>query len=330
MKTIKPNKLYSGDTIMVIAPSRSLSVVNQSIINLAINRFNQLGLKVLFSKNVYNKNIFSSSSVEDRVNDINYAFKNKSVKAIFAAIGGYNVNQILDYLDWNTIKLNSKIICGFSDITILLNAIYTKTGLITFLGPNFASFGQKLYFDYTLDNFIKICFNDKDFCTKPSAYWSDDNWKSNQLKRKLIKNKGFYIINQGFGKGRIVGGNLCSFNLLQGTKYFPNLKNTILCLEDDNLPRENTLYEFDRNLNSLIQQKNFNKVKGILIGRFQKKSRIKNAFLKKLIKLKKELDGIPVIANLDFGHTSPLITLPIGGNIQIEANNNKVKIMIKQ
>lgn len=329
MKITYPKKLTKGDTIMVICPSRSLSVVNTNIIKIALDRFEKIGIKVIFGKNVFKKNEFNSSSINDRIEDINIAFKNKEIKGIFAGIGGYNSNQLLNYINWDLIRNNPKIFCGFSDITILLNAIYQKTGVVTYLGPNFSSFGQKLYFDYTFDYFIKSCFQNTPYVINSSQSWSDDNWKKNQHNRKQIKNIGPLIINQGLAQGRLFGGNLCSFNLLQGTQYLPKIDNLILCLEDDGLTKESSIFEFDRNIQSLLQQENF-KIKGLLIGRFQKNSNVRLPLLYKLIKNISILNKIPVIANLDFGHTDPKITLPIGGIIAIKATNNKAQILIKK
>ena len=103
---------------------------------------------------------------------------------------------------------------------------------------------------------------------KPSESWSDDQWYKDQDKRNLIKNDGWLVINEGKANGTIIGGNLCTFNLLQGTEYMPDLNNSILFLEDDYLSNPET---FDRDLQSLIHLPDFNKVKGIVIGRFQNK-----------------------------------------------------------
>ena len=167
--------------------------------------------------------------------------------------------------------------------------------------------------------------SDEPFEIKPSEQWSDDAWYMNQKERNLIKNNGFLIINEGKASGTILGANLCTFNLLQGTEYFPDLKDSILFIEDDD---ESLAHTFDRDLQSLIHQPGFEKVKGIVIGRFQKKSEIPNDILIKIIKSKKELNNLPVIANVDFGHTSPIITYPIGGEVNLEVEKGKVKLEI--
>ena len=105
----------------------------------------------------------------------------------------------------------------------------------------------------------------------------------------------------------------------------PSLDNSILFLEDDS---ESKLGNFDRDLHSIIHQKNFDQVKAIVIGRFQKNSNISKKELKMMIKNKKELEEIAIVANVDFGHTDPKITFPIGGECTIEENNKKCKIVI--
>jgi len=133
------------------------------------------------------------------------------------------------------------------------------------------------------------------------------------------------VINDGNVSGTIVGANLCTLNLLQGTDFMPRLQDTILFIEDD---YESVSHTFDRDLQSLIHQPGFDKVKGIVIGRFQNKSNMTDDLLIKIIKTKQELNNLPVIANADFGHTTPMITFPIGGIVEIKANKNKININI--
>lgn len=326
MNKIFPAKLKEGDSVRVIAPSRSLSIIGEGIRKIASQRLSELGLKLSFGKNVYEKDDFSSSSIKSRIEDLHDAFSDKKVKAVITVIGGFNSNQLFRYIDWNLIKNNPKIFCGFSDITALNNAIFAKTGLVTYSGPHYSSFGQKLHLEYTIEYFTKCLFSEEPFEVLPSKEWSDDEWYLDQDKRELISNPGFLIINQGTSEGKVLGANICTFNLLQGTEHMPSLTDSILFLEDD---YESLPHTFDRDLQSLIHLPDFKDIKGIVIGRFQKKSRMNNDLLRKMIKSKKELDEIPVIANADFGHTDPKITFPIGGHAIIEASDNP-KILIKE
>ena len=152
-----------------------------------------MGFKLSFGKHIEEKDEFLSSSIASRLEDFHEAFRDKNVRAVITVIGGFNSNQLLRYLDWNLIKNNPKIFCGFSDITVLNNAIYAKTGLVSYSGPHYSSFGQELYFDYTLDYFKKCLFFEEPFEISPSKQWSDDAWYINQKERNLIKNNGFWL-----------------------------------------------------------------------------------------------------------------------------------------
>lgn len=325
MNKIFANKLKIGDEVRVIAPALSYSIFSEELKSIANKRIEDLGLKLTFGKHINEKNDFTSSSIESRIEDLHNAFSDKNVKAIFTAIGGANSNQLLKYIDWEIIKNNPKIFCGFSDITALNNSIFAKTGLVTYSGPHYSTFGQKLYVDYTLDYTKKCLMDNEPFEIKQSESWSDDKWYKDQDKRNLIKNDGWLVINEGKANGTILGANLCTLNLLQGTEYMPDLDNSILFLEDDYLTNPDN---FDRDLQSLIHLPDFNKVKGIVIGRFQNKSEVTNNLLIQIIKTKKELTNIPVIANVDFGHTDPKITFPIGGVVQLNINSIDSKITI--
>jgi len=320
---IYPAKLSAGDEVRVIAPSRSLAIISQENRKIANNRFAELGLKLSFGKHVEENDDFVSSSIQSRVEDFHNAFSDKNIKAVITVIGGFNCNQLLRYLDWELIKNNPKIFCGFSDITALNNAILAKTGLVSYSGPHYSSFGQELYFDYTMAYFKKCLFSEASFAINPSEKWSDDAWYKEQKDRNLIDNDGFLVINEGEASGTVIGANLGTLNLLQGAEYFPSLTRAVLFIEDDS---ESLPHTFDRDLQSLIHLPDFKEVKGMVIGRFQKASQITNELLIKIIKSKKELDSLPVIANVDFGHTDPKITFPIGGEVNLVANRNKIKL----
>ena len=325
MQKIFPRKLAGGDKIAVITPGQSMHIIGKESRQLADKRFKQLSLDLTFGEHVEEMDDFVSTSINSRLEDLHNAFADKSVKGIITVIGGFNSIQLLEYLDWGVIKNNPKIFCGFSDITALNNAIYAKTGLVNYSGPHYSTFGQKLFLDYTFDYFKKCLFTEQPFQIVPSSEWTDDQWWLNQDDRHPQANAGYLVINEGEAEGTILGANLCTLNLLQGTEYFPNLANSILFLEDD---AQSDAVTFDRNLQSLMLQPNFSKVTGIVIGRFQRDSKITDELLKKIIAVRPRLDKIPVIANADFGHTEPKITFPIGGSAYINISNKKVKIEI--
>lgn len=322
------NILRSGDKIRIITPSESFSNIS-SIYNEAKKRLEkEFGVEVELGEHCSEIDLFGSSSIESRIYDLHEAFLDKKVKAIICATGGYSSNDLLPFIDWEIIKNNPKPFIGSSDITVLLNAIYAKTGIKTYFGPNFYKFGMNLGLEYTIDYFKKCLFSNNHYEVLPSEKWSEDRWYKDQNNREFKKNNGHIICNQGSSKGKIIGGNLCSLNLLQGTPYMPNLKNSILFIEDDNLAGEKTPNEFARNLESLLQQPDANFIKGVILGRFFSQSQMSIEKINFLINSKRGLKNIPVIADVDFGHTDPSITFPIGEEVELAVQGNSTSIKI--
>lgn len=309
----------------VIAPSRSMAIIAQNCREIADQRFAEMGLKLTFGKNVDKKDEFISSSIKSRLEDLHEAFADKNVKAIITAIGGYNVNQLLPHLDYELIKNNPKIICGYSDITALSNAIYAKTELVTYSGPHYSIFGMQKHCEYNLEYFQKCLMQEKDFTIEPSPDWSDDAWYMDQENRDIKTNEGYWILQEGEAEGKIVGGNLGTLALLFGTEYMPDLSDSILFLEECYSGEMAPAEEFNRLLTSLAQQNNFEKVRGIMLGRFQEKSHMTREKLEKIIRNNSKLTNLPIIANMDFGHVNPTFTFPIGGICELK--NNRITII---
>jgi muramoyltetrapeptide carboxypeptidase LdcA involved in peptidoglycan recycling len=321
-----PKKLKAGDHIRIIAPSRSMGLLSEDVKKAAISRLESYGFKLSFGKHVDETDDFYSSSVESRIFDLHEAFADKTVDGILTVIGGYNSNQLLDHIDYALLKENPKVFCGFSDITAIANAITTKSDFITYSGPHFSSWAIKQGFEYSIEYFEKCCMREEEFELKSSEKWSDDAWYLDQDKREFMSNDGYWILNEGEAVGKSIGSHARCLAALQGTQYWPNLEDSILFIEED---AETNIQVFDRLLQSYIQLPNFSKVKGILIGRFQKGSNVSMELLKKVIDSKKELSDLPIIANVDFGHTLPLATLPIGGQLEIIAKKENAKIIVK-
>lgn len=312
-----PQKLKPGDEVRIIAPSRSMAIINDETREIAAQRFRELGLTVSFGAHVEECDEFSSSSITSRVDDLHDAFRNPNVKAIITILGGFNANQMLPYIDWDLIRDNPKIFCGYSDITILCNAILAKTGLVTYYGPHYSTFGMRDYFQYNLDYFTQCLMGDQPINVVPSDEWSDDTWYIDQANRAVITNKGWDVVHRGTASGTIIGGNLNTLNHLQGTEWMPSIENAVLFIEDDSETRD---VLFDRDFVSLTQQPGFSTVKGIVIGRFQRDSHISEEILRNIIARNEALRSIPIIANVDFGHTNPMITFPVGGKCEIDTS----------
>jgi muramoyltetrapeptide carboxypeptidase len=323
-----PPKLQKGNGVRIIAPScslLSLPWLDGEFLRAADERMEDWGLRVSYGAHVREMDVWQSASVASRLADLHDAFRDPSVHAILAIRGGWNCNQILAGIDYDLIRAHPKIVCGFSDITALANAIYAKTGLVTYSGPNYNRFGLGGQVQYMYAAFERCLFRDGPFAVEPSAHWSEDHYAPDHRELSFRPNAGPWIIREGEAEGRLLGGNLCTFNLLQGTPYMPDIRGSVLFLEDD---AESPPRTVDRNLQSLLHQPGFAEVRAIVFGRFQTASGMTPALLRGMAESKPELRGIPVIADADFGHTHPLITFPIGGTVRVAARDGRVAIEI--
>lgn len=321
------SRLSPGDEIRVIAPSASMALVKGEQIELASKRLATLGFKVTFGKNVYDHDAFFSTSIEERIKDLHAAFLDPNVKGILAAFGGYQANQLLKYIDYDVIEAHPKVFCGYGDITALTAAIYKKTGLSTYSGPLFSSFGIKDGYEYTLQSFLEAVSNDAPYEITPSSTWSDDPWYLEQKDRTIYSQDDYLVIQGGEATGKLIGGNLSTLNLLQGTEYMPSLQDSILFIEED---EEAHAFSFDRHLQAILHLPDSSGMKGLLIGRFQKNSNVTESALRKIIAGKAELKEIPVIANVNIGSTQPIATLPLGAKAMISGLKSKTRITIEQ
>ncbi len=319
---IIPNKLQQGDEIRIVTPSKSISFVKQAILDDAISFLTEKGFNVSLGKHVKKIDQFNSSSVSDRITDLHNAFADKKVKAIFSAVGGSSANQLLKSLDFSLIKKNPKIFCGLSDITTLSNAIYKKTGLVTYSGPHLPLFGAQKCVDYTWEYFEKCFMKNEAFEVNPSSEYCNHRWDS-----KVLNTPNYWPLNSGEAEGVSLGGNLLTFNFLQGSEYMPSLNNSIVFIEDND---KETVRDFRNQLQSLLNQKDAVGIKGLVIGRFQKGSEITRESLAEIVKRQPELKDIPILANVDFGHTTPMITIPIGGKVHLVVKRKNYQLtMIK-
>lgn len=314
-----PARLRQGSHVRVIAPARSLAIIGEDSRRIADGRFDDLGLRVSFGRHVNEIDAFASSSTAHRLEDLHEAFEDATVDAIMTVIGGYSSNELLPSIDWELVAANPKILCGYSDITALQLAILTRTGLVTYSGPHYSTFGMERHLDQTLGWFRSCLFTSEPFDVGPSATWSDDLWFLDQQDRRIEANPGWWNIQRGEANGLLLGGNLATMSLLFGTGLLPDLSDTILWLEDD---LEASPWIFRRHLWALVQQPSFQNVKGLVIGRFQRASQMTESLISEIIE-SLGLGHIPVLANVDVGHTDPLATLPVGGEAELVVDDHR-------
>lgn len=291
-----PEKLKKGDTIGLIAPSSPVDKEDLDVINQSILLMESSGFKVKFAKNALSNTLEYGTTAREKADDINEMFEDKEVKAIFCISGGFNSNITFDYLDYDRIKINPKIICGFSDSTSILNAIYSKTGLVTFHGPTF-----------------------KALTSWPTAYGYEEVMKRFVEGGMALgqADDEFQIIQEGKAKGILVGGNLSLVNEMVSGKYSIDFTDKILFIEElflETPPELASNYLYHMKQNGV-----FDKIKGIWIGNYDGSVALERILLDTLEGQYK----LPIIKSNNFGHIDKKTVIPIGTTAMIDTNSDR-------
>ena len=316
-------KLKKGDHIRVVSPSSSIQSIGGFDANVrAKEKLEELGFNVSFSSNYFEHDLFDSASIASRVEDLHEAFVDPSVDAILATMGGFNCNELLPYLNYDLIAQNPKIFCGYSDTTALLNAIYAKTGMQTYMGPSYSSFKMKEGQEYQSQSWLNAVTQD-DYDLVPSKEWSSDPWYDPTKPRHFMPTE-WKVYNAGSASGTIIGGNLSTFALLRGTPYAPQVENYVLFVEEaEGYPPEHFLREFA----ALLQA--YPNPQAVIIGRFPKECEMTEEILLAILDKHPLLKTIPVLYDVDFAHTQPLFTITIGGQVTLDTEKMVIHVQTK-
>ena len=294
---IKPERLKKGDTIGVVAPSAPIVGINIEQLEDARKIVEKDGFKVKYSKNLFLNTNGYSSTAKEKAEDINEMFKDKKVKMIWCAKGGASSNTTFEYLDYELIKNNPKIICGYSDITSLTNIITEKTGLVTFSGTNFKTIATDET-DYSYKEAIKR-FVDGSLAIGKSG-------------------EEYKVIQEGTAEGELIGGNLYLTRGLVAGKYSIDFTDKILFLEE--LGLESDAERVSNYLYFMKQNGVFDKIKGFWIGNYEHES---GFALEKIVKdVLEDEYKFPIIKSNNFGHTETKTVIPIGTKARIDTSKD--------
>lgn len=274
-------------TVGIVACSNGLKAefINQN--EELINYLQSIGSKVVLSNCIYEKNGFFSGTAKERAGELMKMFNNTDVEEIYDISGGDLANQILDELDYTEIKKSKAIFWGYSDLTTVINVIFSQTGKCSVL--------------YQVKHLVCGKFTEK------QRYRFEN--------RKELFNPSFIMVQGQSMEGIVVGGNIRCFLKLAGTKYFPDLKNKLLLLEAyrGKVPQMTTC------LAQLKQMGAFEQIKGIILGTFTEME--ENNCVPDIVTLVKEFAGgeIPIAKTQDIGHGSDSKAIIIGERLIIKS-----------
>lgn len=330
---VKAKRLVHGDTIGIVSPSWGGAGAFPHRVDLAVKQLNTFGFKVKFGHHALNQRGCVSDTAENRAQDLHDLFADSEVMAIMAAIGGDHSCQVLPLLDFNLIQQHPKIFIGYSDITVLNLAIWKRTGLVTFNGPTLIADVAEFpnMFEYSAQHMMKaVCENAPIGRIEPSPWWTEEflDWSRKQdleRPRARIASDGWVWLRDGYCEGTLVGGCLESLQHLRGTPYWPDWDDAILFFEtSEEKPSPDKV---DGILMDYENMGVFEKLRGMLVGRPMRYSDSEKQALHQIILERTRRYSFPIVANMDFGHTAPQITLPIGIRARIDTSQRAFEII---
>lgn len=342
MTFIKPPRLQSGDTIAVISPSSGVADMFPHVYQHGLKNLREhFGFKILEMPTAMKDDAWLYHNPKQRAKDINDAFANPEVKGIITTIGGDDSIRILEYLDLDIIKNNPKVIMGYSDATTFLTYL-NQQGLVTFNGSAvMAGFSQLEALPDSFSEHVRtILMSDMDSYTYQSygvyaERYLDWNEPKNVGKIEALEKEtiGWQWV-QGSGKvrGHLFGGCIEVLEFLKGTQYYPQPEfwdNKILFFEtSEEVPSISNVKYFLRNYG---MQGVFERISGILFARARDYSDDDKHALVEMIRTVLSVEfnqpDLPVVANLDFGHTDPQWIMPNGILTEIDCSAKTIRLL---
>lgn len=308
-KPILPPRLRAGSRVALVAPSGPLPEGDTTARAEASCR--ALGLEPVVMPNSGKRWGYLAGRDEERLGDLNHAIADPAIDAIWCLRGGSGLNRIVDRIDFDAFARRPKVVIGYSDITVLLLALWTKCGVVTFHAP----VARTAPTDFWCSHLERQLFH-----ADPAGMLKTESVADGKAPEPIV------TVAPGTARGRLIGGNLSLLQTLVGTPYFPDLDGAILFFEDVN----EAVYRIDRMLAHLRLAGALERVAGVMIGRVTDIPRNPGDDVFGLGGLWQEYFGnldIPVAAGFPIGHIESQWTLPIGVMAALDATNGTLTLL---
>jgi muramoyltetrapeptide carboxypeptidase len=310
-RALKPRRLTPGDTVALVGPASATFLRME--LEIARESLEALGLRVVTGEHLRDRHGYLAGQDRDRAADINRFFADPSVAAVLPIRGGWGSSRLLPYLDYDLIGRHPKIVLGFSDITALLLAIHARTGLVTFHGPN----GLGRWDAFSVDYVRRVLFGGE------AVTFENLREKKDTLVQTEHR---IQTIAGGTARGRLLGGNLTVLTALLGSSYLPDWNASILFLEDVN----EDIYRVDRMMTSLKLAGVLEQIRGFVFGTCTECDPGEGYGS---LTLEEVLDDhiralkVPAWRGAMIGHRMPQFTLPVGGEVEIDASHGTIRML---
>jgi muramoyltetrapeptide carboxypeptidase len=300
-RILLPPRLRRGATVGIAAPGSPAAPVARET---GIAWLRERGFSVRLGAALDERMGYLAGGDDERANDLNTLFADPGVDAVFCLRGGYGCGRLLPLLDFDIIRRHPKILLGYSDVTALALALWTRAGLVTFAGP-----------------MVAVDMHGGMDPRTEGALWT---MLGRPARTRLLDVPHPAVIAPGRAEGTLLGGNLAVLMTLLGTPWEPDWTRCVLLLEDVG---EN-VYRIDRMLAHLLNAGVLRAAAGVLLGRFTGVPEDNpNRELDEVLREYLAPLGVPVLAGLPFGHVLPKITFPIGARVRVDAMRRTIRIL---
>ena len=336
----KPEKLKQGDTVAIVSPSWGGPSVFPHIYENGLKILQEWGLKIKEFPTARMDAGFLRSNPQVRAKDINNAFADPEVKAIFASIGGDDSVRILPFVDKKIVANNPKILMGYSD-TSTLHVFSNLQGLVSFYGPSImAGFSQVESLPESFKSHVReILFEPKEtYEYKSYGNYCDGypDWanKKNLGKVNRLKEDTGWRWLQGNSKvqGELFGGCIEVLEMMKATDFWPAQdfwKEKVFFLETSE--EKPSIHYIDHILRNYGMLGVFDRISGFIFSRARDYSDVEKIELEeKIVSIVRREFGkpnLPIVANFDIGHTDPQLILPLGVKVEIDCSAKRVKLV---
>jgi muramoyltetrapeptide carboxypeptidase LdcA involved in peptidoglycan recycling len=323
-------RLKKGDKIGIYSPSSPITHSSPIRFARARSFLEEKGFEIVEGNLTGKQDFYRSGTIQERAEELNELIRNPEISCIMSTIGGTNSNALLPYIDYQAFMENPKIMIGYSDATAILLGIYAKTGIPTFYGPALVpSFGEHAPFvDHTYDYFSQLLMEEQKtpFTVPTPAYWSDEpvNWEVKTVEKVRRENR-WHCVREGVAAGRLIGGNLNTMAGFWGSPYMPAINHGDILFLEDSMKKASVV---EKNFNLLKVNGVFERVSGILLGKHELfddegTGRKPHDILSEVLGER----NIPILADFDCCHTHPMLTMPIGRTVKLDAAKKRVQLI---
>ena len=330
MITLIPSSLKAGDTIGVFSPSAPATAWIPERTRLAVRFLEDRGFQVRLGALAGRREAYRSGTIRERADELNELIRDPAVKCLMAAAGGFVSNAILPYIDYRTLRRQPKVLVGHSDVTAVLAAVYAQTGLIAFYGPHLISnFGEAQPFSgETMDAFLAVT---GDRLPVPHMFPVPERWTEDSvgLEEKGVacaaRENAWVTVRAGRASGRLMGGCLDALLGIFGTPFMPPIREGDILFLEDARPTAESL---ERSFALLENAGVFRRIAGLILGKCEGYRDTGTGL--KSYEAPLEILGkysFPILAEFDCGHTRPMLTLPLGASVRLDADARRVTLL---